>query len=280
MATRSTAQPSTFIYDRWEEALARHPDQKFVKRLLHGIKHGVPVGHNGTVPEFRCRNLPTNTKGKQFIAKYLLTEVKEGRMLGPFRTRDLWYGDRRVVCNPVGTVPKDVTGFRMITHFSYPRSGISVNSGIPHHEKTVHFPKLADVVRMIRKLGPGAFIWKTDWSSAYRQILVREQDRWLLGLHLGDWTFVDCRLPFGLASSAQRFSWYARAFLWVLRSRFPHLFQQGQPVVLAHCIDYYNEPNSSVESLLDDFFGGAHSEKDAWAQLRAVGVGCFSGGAY
>ena len=60
---------------------------------------------------------------------------------------------------------------------------------------------------------------KIDIKDAYRLIPVHPQDRRFLGISWQGTVYVDCQLPFGLASAPAIFSAVAQALEWILRAR-------------------------------------------------------------
>jgi len=61
--------------------------------------------------------------------------------------------------------------FRLIHHLSYPE-GLSVSDGIPKELATVRYTTIDDAVRLIKAIGQGCFLAKTDIKSAFRIIPV------------------------------------------------------------------------------------------------------------
>jgi hypothetical protein len=69
--------------------------------------------------------------------------------------------------SPFGVVPKKVPGeFRLIHHLSFPR-GASINHGISPEHTTVSYSRVDDAIAIIKKLGRGCFLAKTDIKSAF-----------------------------------------------------------------------------------------------------------------
>lgn len=59
---------------------------------------------------------------------------------------------------------------RPITDFSYPKTGISINSELDPAFKTVEYPNFRSVVRIIHDLGRYALIWVLDAKDAYLRV--------------------------------------------------------------------------------------------------------------
>ena len=75
-------------------------------------------------------------------------------------------------------------------------------------------------MQIVARLGTGALLAKLDVKSAFRICPVRRQDWHLLGFSFQGMFFVDLCLPFGLRSSANRFSQLANAKLWILQNNY------------------------------------------------------------
>ena len=82
----------------------------------------------------------------------------------------------------LGLVPKKHPGdFRMIHHLSFPK-GASVNDGIPEIETSVRYATVDDVINLIRRVGRGCFLSKTDIKNPFRIIPISPGDYHLLGI--------------------------------------------------------------------------------------------------
>ena len=72
-----------------------------------------------------------------------MVEVKTKRYAGPFEKVPYKY----FIQSPIGLVPKDKgKKTRLIFHLSYPKTGDSVNSGIPEDLCSVEYPDFMDAV--------------------------------------------------------------------------------------------------------------------------------------
>ena len=70
---------------------------------------------------------------------------------------------------------------------------------------------------------------KVDAKSAYRNVPVHPDDRWLMGMMWDGALYVDTALPFGLRSAPKIFTAIANAVEWIVR-------QEGVKVAI-HCLD-------------------------------------------
>lgn len=85
--------------------------------------------------------------------------------------------------------------------------GLSVNAGISKEWYSIACITVDVVTAQKVRAWRGALMAKFDLKSAYRNVPVHPDDRWLLGMSL----YVDVALPFGLRSAPKMF--YAVAFL-------------------------------------------------------------------
>ena len=70
----------------------------------------------------------------------------------------------------------------MIHHLSFPH-GSSVNNFIPEEFSTLKYATVDDAIKMIKTLGVGCVLAKTDVRSAFRIVPVHPSDYHLLGFH-------------------------------------------------------------------------------------------------
>ena len=143
------------------------------------------------------------------------------RLAGPFDSPPL--PNFRV--SPLGVVPKKAPGeYRLIHHLSFPR-GASVNDGISTEDTSVQYARVDDAVTMIKQLGQGCFLAKTDIKSAFRIIPILPRDYDLLGIFWQGKYYYDRVMPMGCASSCRTFEMFSTAIEWVAKKHLsmPHL---------------------------------------------------------
>ena len=93
----------------------------------------------------------------------LTKEILEGCIRGPFEHPP--FDNFKV--SPLAVIPKKQLGeYRMIHHLSFPYGG-SANDFIPSEFCSVHYASVDDAVKIIKKLGPGCTLAKTDVRSAF-----------------------------------------------------------------------------------------------------------------
>ena len=99
-----------------KDELSDHPDAAWVKRLLHGIEHGVNLGYHGPRCHRIAKNLTSAFQHPHIIDKEIQKEVDLGRILGPYTSPPI----PSLQCSGVGVVSKKSGGWRMIMHLSAP----------------------------------------------------------------------------------------------------------------------------------------------------------------
>ena len=110
---------------------------------------------------------------------------------------------------------------RVIIDLSWPK-GSSVNSGIDKNsylgtDFILTFPTVDHVMSEIKKIGPGAHLYKIDVSRAFHHVAIDPMDLDLLGLSLVGNAFFDTKLPFGSRHGMQSFQRLSDAVRHVMR---------------------------------------------------------------
>lgn len=223
----------------WSDFLRDHPDRRIVDTIVDGIRTGVRVGFEGSRPSVACTNRKSVASHAADITNNIRKELEAGRIAGPFSVPPF----QSFCTSPLGAVPKKGSAdkIRRIHDLSHPH-GFSVNSGI--EDGTVKYARFDDAVSMVRKLGRGCWLWKTDLANAFRHVPIHRDDVPLLGFVFAGLFFFDLFLPFGLRSSPRLFEVFATALQWILQHHFGFRW---------------------VVHYLDDFLGAARADSKALA---------------
>lgn len=219
--------------------LSNYSKQDDAKLLLDGFSYGFHLQYSGPrIPMF-SKNLKSAILNTSVLDKKLKDSADLGRILGPFKRVPI--SNLRV--NPVGLVPKQTGGWRLITHLSYP-PGLSVNDYIDPAICAVHYSKFDNAIEMVQKLGPSALMAKKDIKSAFDLCPVNPSDFCLLGIHSSSGYWIQKTLPQGAALSPAVFEVFSTFVQWaVINSSQSHL--------------------TSVDHYLDDFwFAGRKDSSD------------------
>ena len=138
------------------------------KYLVDDFTNGFSLEYQGPTKVTKTsRNLILRVCDKFDLWNKVMKEVKEDRYVGPFEEIPF----KHYIQSPIGLVPKDKgKKTRLIFHLSYPKSGDSVNSGIPDEFCTVKYPDFLKAVKICLKPGQGCHIAKSDMSMAFRNV--------------------------------------------------------------------------------------------------------------
>ncbi len=203
--------------DLWEKALESHPDRDFSRLICSGVRYGFRVGFNYHTSSCKPAkgNMQSVSQHWDMVERYLGEEREAGRVLGPFKLAALPH----VQVSPFGVIQKSEPGkWCLILDLSSPM-GNSVKDGIAKELCTLSYTTVDDIAATVRKNGRGALMAKFDLKATYRQVPVRPNGRWLLGMVLEEELYVDTTLPFGLRSAPMIFSALADALAFIIRSK-------------------------------------------------------------
>ena len=185
------------------------------KHLLTGFSHGFRLHFQGPQEGSCSNNLVSASEHADIVDQKLAKEIQAGRIIGPFEKPPL----HNLKVSPLGVIPKKVQGeYRMIHHLSFPFGG-SVNDFIPPEFCSVQYATVDDAVQIIKRLGRGCVLAKTDVRSAFRIIPVHPFDYQLLGMQWRGKYYVDRCLLMGCASSCKTFEALSTAMEWVARNK-------------------------------------------------------------
>ncbi len=222
-------------------------------QLVKWLRIGVPVGYSGPRDRVQqCSNLRSADEQHAAVDASMAKEAALGARIGPFDPGGpLPWKHYRL--SPLGTVPKragadGIPQHRVIHHLSWPR-GDSINDSIT--ARSVQLTGFDKMMRMVRALGAGCWLFKVDISNAYKCIPVCPADWPLLGMQWNGSLFWEIALPFGLASSCLVFEAFTTAA--------NHMCSARTRMLLA-----------LIEHYIDDFVGGAKSRAVAQRALAIV----------
>ena len=212
----STLAATPLDIPRWDRALWDHPDREWVTHIITGLQHGFRIGLRANPKTHSSAgNSPSATEHAEVVTAFLDEQISQGFMIGPFPPEAC----ANVQVARLAVVPKKTAGkFRVVINLSAPESA-SVNDNLHRSLTHVAYSSIEDAVLLMHHLGRSCLMAKVDIRNAYRLLPVHPNDRGYLGIKWQDQVFVDCQLPFGLASSPAIFSAVAEALEWILHSR-------------------------------------------------------------
>ena len=272
---RAQKEPPFYAYDNklWKRVSRGCPMD--LKTLLDGIESGYDPRIQSSedskgidLSRSDVPNLPATTEQKLRITQWIIEQREKGALWGPWKSREempkILQGLR---VSPIGTVRKgnhsnttwEERKWRVIHHLSHPRTDFSVNSTIDDAYKFVEYVKFKEVVRMMHRLGPRAWIWTIDAKDAYMRVPIKKESYKHMAFKWCNRFYVFTCLSFGLASACRIYTEFADWVLWIIinNSGRDWWFINGEPVVYHY---------------IDDFFGGQpeHKKTTANSQFDAV----------
>lgn len=200
--------PSPLYAKGWSNLLRHYPGD--LKSTITGIlTYGVQIGYRGKKQFYHSSN----------------HHIHEPEMISAKLAEDLNLGRIRLACrpsfvSPLGLVPKHDGGWRRIHDLSWP-PGQGLNQGIPDSWSAIEYITIDDIYEQVTQAGPGCTIIKRDIKDAFRIVPVAEDNQHLLAFQWNDSTYVECCLPFGLATAPFLFNLFAEALHWILQCLLP-----------------------------------------------------------
>lgn len=208
-------------YHLLRQELSLHPDQKFVEYLCDGLEHGFDtLIDDCDVPTKECKNLRSATTNPDVVDTLIDSEVDKGFLHGPFDR--LPFSSYRV--SPIGVAFGKYSGKpRLIVDLSSPHEdhdNQSVNEMIDKELCSLSYVRVDDAIEIIKELGRGTTMCKTDISDAFKLMPIRP-DQW--HMHCIKWRekyFFYTQLVFGSRSSAKIFDTLSKAVCWVAQNNY------------------------------------------------------------
>lgn len=215
-----------------------YPKSEDRTSLTSGFTFGFRIPYQGQRAFRISRNLSSLNNNDGILQSKLSNELRAHRIAGPYPNPPF----PNIQVSPLGLVPKKAVGeFRLIHHLSYPE-GMSINHNIPKDLCTVQYQSVETAINIIRQLGRGALLAKTDLENAYKQIPIHPDDFELLEFMVDNMYYYDKTLPFGLSYSCNLFEKFSSALQWILETKF-------SVIHCVHILDdflFLSEPHSST----------------------------------
>ena len=255
---RNYVQPAVSLIDgvklRVLALEAGFADLATLDKVCEDLEFGAVIGCSGP---FRGPSTASNAPGAyeegEKVTDAIADWLVKGFCFGPVPLCDI-PGSAKI--SGMMTRPKPNGSVRIIQNLSAPK-GFSVNDGINSDDFPTKMSSTTFWLRVLNRVGRGAWFIKVDWSDAYKHIAVALQDtdlQWFRWLDMG---FKELCLIFGGASSAGIFDRVAKIVIFIatFRAMFPREW------VIQHLDDCCAAaPGGSLELLqkLDrEFFGVA-----------------------
>ena len=169
-----------------------------------------------------------------------------GRVAGPFKIPP-----KNLKVSPLGLVPKNNGGFRVIHNLSYSQNSDfpSVNEGIPHEACRVQYAEIQDAISLVRSAGRGCYMARSDIQNAFKIIPINPADYELQGFEWQGQFYFDKTLAMGCSLSCHIFEAFSTALQWILQNKF-------KIELVTHILDdfFFVHPSKrGCQALLDKF---------------------------
>ena len=179
-------------------------------QVLIDLEEGADIGCRGLArePTFST-NAPSAYQFGAQVSDAIADWVAKGVAFGPVERKDL-PADAKI--NGIMCKEKPNGSVRIINNLSMPK-GQSVNDGINKYEFPAIMSSTTKFVGAVNRSGPGSYMTKLDWESAYKHISVRQKDRNLQWFQWMDRFFMEQALVFGGISSVGIYDRHAKIVL-------------------------------------------------------------------
>jgi hypothetical protein len=127
--------------------------------LYTGFWGGFRLNYCGPRSRTDSKNLKSVIQNPEIAWEMVMNEIYCGRKAGPFLTRPIF----NLRCSPIGIVPKETGGFRLITHLSFPPN-VSVNDYVDEKCTSVKYSSFYNAINMIKNLGVNDLIGKKKYQ--------------------------------------------------------------------------------------------------------------------
>jgi hypothetical protein len=221
-----------------KERLQLYPDRDDANFLLDGFCSGFKLNYCGPRIPVLSDNLTSARQNKSILSEKLFEEKYLGRIIGPFPSPPI--SNLRI--NPVGLIPKNSGGWRLITNLSHP-TGSSVNEFISPEYSKVQYSQFDNAINMVHKLGTGAYMAKADIKSAFNLCPVWPGDFNLLGIKSDEGYWLQKTLPQGASCSCFIFEKFSKFIQWSTQ-------QESGSQNIDHLLDDFFMVESSVNDCL------------------------------
>lgn len=203
--------PSPLHTQSWSNFLRYYPGN-LGPTLVGILTHGVQIGYRGKRQSYHSTN--HHIHEPNIITEKLAEDLRLCRVR---------LTSEPSFISPLGLVPKQDGGWRRIHDLSWPPDR-GVNQGIPDSWSTIEYMNIDDIYDQVVQAGPGCTIIKRDIKDAFRIVPVAEDNQHLLAFRWNDSTYVECCLPFGLATAPFLFNLFAEALHWILQCLLPAFY--------------------------------------------------------
>lgn len=207
--------------EQLSEELKKHPDRQFCEYLVQGFIEGFDTGLT-KLPElsYECDNLLSAKQNPEITSELIATELERGYVIGPFD--NIPFEHYRI--SPLGVAESKYSKKqRLIVDLSAPHdnpSHPSLNELINKEDYSLSYVTIDSAIKIIKKLGKGAWLTKTDIKDAFKLIPVKDNLYPFYGVKWNSQYYFYTRLVFGSRSSPKIFDTLSEAVCWILENNY------------------------------------------------------------
>lgn len=189
-----------------ERELHNCPNKTLVNHLISGLTVGFHTGIE-LLPQvpLECKNLLSARTQPTVVDNLIQYEIDKGYLEGPYV--DPPYSVYRI--SPIGVAQgKFSLKNRLIVDLSAPHNSehhSSINSLIHKDDFSLQYVRIDDAINIIKSLGTGAQMCKTDIVDAFKLIPIHSNCKPFYGIKWRDQYYFYKRLVFGSRSSPKIF---------------------------------------------------------------------------
>ena len=195
-------------------------DPSLLDQLTWGFPTGVPQDAILSVP---FTNHSSARRHPHIVEEYINKHLRTKALYGPFSENPL---DIDIIVSPLQVAFSRTGKPRVCNDLSF--GDYSVNDSIssiwseyPGYHGDLTLPTADDLVQAILNVGPGAMLWKTDFSAYYKQLNIDLAQINTLAFAFDKKIYFESRLPFGLRSSCLNAQRVTTAAIKIFNSKTP-----------------------------------------------------------
>ena len=188
-------------------------DLDILNNIICDLVNGAKIGCKGKFRNpSRATNAPSAHDDGEKVTDAIADWIKKGFAYGPVELHEV---PSSAKFSGIMTKPKPNGSVRIILNLSAPQ-GSSVNDGINKEDFPASMSSTTSWLRVLNKAGRRCKFCKIDWSDAYKQITVHQDD---LDLQWFSWlgkAFIELCLVFGCVCSAGLFDRLAKLIIHIV----------------------------------------------------------------
>ena len=195
-----------------------HPDELFLTRARALLNCWFTFGIQGGWNQF-ANIVPKTHKSALLypgeVDKYFTEQLTE----------------KRITCNdditPFVWVPFSVVNvykggkYRVVFNYSWPETGVSVNSTVPDSYAHVKLPYAPQIAAFVKRVGRKGYLGKADLKSAFRQIILKANEQFRVAYKWRGHTLFEHYMPWGSRAASAQCHLLGQIIVIICDSRLP-----------------------------------------------------------